>query len=500
MNNLAEFLIVKKEEMANKICLSDSMRHINYKNLYNSVAYFADYLKEKGIKKNDKILVLVPMSIELYVTLISLWSIGAIPCFMDAGFIRNNINKNNFDDINGIVGITKYLLYSSINNNLKNVQIKVNSNKIKIYSNCFKEEKELKIAKLKEDFPALYTYTSGTTGIPKVIARNHEFLLNQAEILSRELNYGEYDRELSSVPIFTLSNIYYGISTFIADANYTDLGRSNAIKIVNQIQKDDINRIMAAPGLLNVIVKYCLKNNIILNKVTKVFSGGGAIFLDFIYRVKKVFPNATIVTIYGSSEAEPIATMNVTNLSYDDIESTKHGKGILAGYVVGVDDCAVIRVQGERINDLQGQEFQDMKTDIGEIVVTGSNVLKHYVKGVGDKENKFKMDGIIYHRTGDMGSYDEQGRLWLRGRVKQPYFNVEAAIHAKYDIGKTACFKHNDKLYLVFEKKDNIDKQKIYDLIDFEKIDEIIFVDSIPVDKRHSTKVDYNKLKEMINV
>jgi acyl-CoA synthetase (AMP-forming)/AMP-acid ligase II len=498
MNNLAEFLILKKEEMPNKICLADSMRHINYKNLYNSVVDFSEYLKEKGIKKNDKILVLVPMSIELYVTLISLWTIGAIPCFMDAGFIRNNLNKNNFDDITGIIGITKYLLYASINSNLKNVHIKVNSNKVKIYPSCFKKEKVLKVAKLKEDFPALYTYTSGTTGTPKVLARSHEFLLNQAEILAKELNYGEYDRELSSVPIFTLSNIYYGISTFIADGNYTDLGKSNAIKLVNQIQKDDINRIMAAPGLLNVIVNYCLKNNIKLEKVTKVFSGGGAIFLDFIYRVKQVFPSATIVTMYGSSEAEPIATMDVTKLSYEDIESTKCGKGILAGNIVGVDDCSIIKSDKEVIGRIDDQTFNNMKTDIGEIVVTGSNVLKHYVKGIGDKENKFKVGDTIYHRTGDMGCFDDKGRLWLKGRLKEPYFNVEAAIHARFNIGKTACFKHNDKLYLVFEKKDNIDKQKIFDLIDFEKIDEIIFVDYIPVDKRHSTKVDYKKLKEMI--
>ena len=498
MNNLAEFLIKNKLEMPNKICLADSMRQINYKTLYKSVTDFSEYLKQKGVKKNDKILVLVPMSIELYVTLISLWTIGAVPCFMDAGFIRNNINKNSFDDISGIVGITKYLLYSNINSNSKKLKIKVNSNRIKIYSSCFKEEKELKVEKLRKNSPAIYTYTSGTTGTPKVIARSHEFLLNQADILSKELNYGEYDRELSSIPIFTLSNIYYGITTFIVDGNFANLGKSNPIKVVHQIIKNDINRIMAAPGLLNVIVKYCMDNNIRLEKVTKIFSGGGAIFLDFVYRLKQVFPSATIITMYGSSEAEPIATLNVTNLSQEDIDYTKQGYGILAGNIVGVSDCKIIKTGKKSIGKLTYEEFEKIQTDIGEIVVTGTNVLKHYVGGHGDKENKFSVDDVIYHRTGDMGTFDSQGRLWLRGRIKEPYFNIEACIHAKYNIGKTACFKQNDKLYLVFEKKDNVDLQKIENLIDFAKIDEFIIVDEIPVDKRHSTKVDYNELKKMI--
>ena len=49
------------------------------------------------------------MSVELYITLLAIWSIGAIPCFMDAGFIKNNINKNKFEEIDGIV--RRYEIY-----------------------------------------------------------------------------------------------------------------------------------------------------------------------------------------------------------------------------------------------------------------------------------------------------------------------------------------------------------------------------------------------------
>ena len=498
--NLSSFLIENYLKMPSKICLADSMRQVSYTTLYKSVIEFSSYLRDQGITKGDKVLVLVPMSIELYVSLISLWTIGAIPCFMDAGFISNNINKNNFDDISGIIGITKYLIYSSINNNLKKLKIKINSNKIKLYSNYLENvNDQLEIQDVKPDTPAIYTYTSGTTGKPKIMARSHEFLLTQAQILAKELNYAEYDRELSSVPIFTLSNIYYGITTFIADANFSCLGKSNPIKLVHQIVKNDINRIMAAPGLLNVITDYCIKNNIRIDKITKVFSGGGAIFLDYIYRLKKVFPNAIIITMYGSSEAEPIATLDATNLSREDIDYTKQGYGILAGNIVGVSDCKIIKTGKKQIGRISQAEFEKMQTDIGEIVVTGDNVLKHYVNSIGDKENKFNVDGVVYHRTGDMGTFDSQGRLWLRGRIKEPYLNIEASIHAKYNIKKSACFKYKDKLCLVFEKKDIIDEQKIFDLVDFASIDKILFVDEIPVDKRHNAKVDYNQLTAKLN-
>ena len=136
--------------------------------------------------------------------------------------------------------------------------------------------------------------------------------------------------------------------------------------------------------------------------------------------------------------------------------------------------------------------------DIGEIVVSGRNVLGGYVNGIGDAENKFSVDGIRYHRTGDMGKIDSNGELWLRGRTKEPYFNIEAALHAYFNINRTAVFDENNKVILVLENASNITKEEIREKINFTKIDEIKFVNQIPTDKRHSSKVDYNELKKLL--
>ena len=109
--NLALKLAKNYMEKEEDICLIQGKKHVTYKELYENVARFANYLKTTGVKKGDKILVLVPMSIELYVTLIASWSIGAIPVFMDAGFIRSHVKNNDFEDIKCVVGITKYILY-----------------------------------------------------------------------------------------------------------------------------------------------------------------------------------------------------------------------------------------------------------------------------------------------------------------------------------------------------------------------------------------------------
>ena len=253
--NLAYKLIENCKNMPNKVCLVQNNKKITYKELYIKVANFKRYLESKGIKKESKVLVLVPMSIDLYVTLLSIWSIGAVSCFMDAGFIKQGMKNNEFDDIDGIVGITKYILYSNINKNLSKLKLKINVNII----NKINEDLSLNIENVDEDFSAILTYTSGTTGKPKIAARSHKFLRIQSEILQNDLNYEENDVELSSIPIFTLCNISVGITTVIADANYSKLGQSKPKKLIKQINENNITRLMAAPRFIKCNYKLLYK-------------------------------------------------------------------------------------------------------------------------------------------------------------------------------------------------------------------------------------------------
>ena len=499
MNNLADKLILNYDKFPEKIILIQDERKYTYSDLYLRVILLKNYLRDNGLKENSKILILQTMSIELYIILLAIWSIGAIPCFMDAGFIKNNINNNEFEEINAIIGNTKYLLYSNINKNLNKLKIKINSNIIeKLAKNetltSILGKEELEITEVEKDYPAIYTYTSGSTGKPKVISRTHDFLLTQAQILEENLNYEDNDIELSTVPVFTLSNLYYGVTTVIADMNYSNLEKTNGSKLITQIEKNRINRIMCSPGLIRIITDYCIKNNLEISYKTKVFTGGGAVFQDLIEKIKKVFLDTTIFTIYGSSEAEPIAMLDINDMDETDIKETIEGKGILAGKIIGVDDCKTIEIGQEKIGTITKERLSELESPIGEIIVAGKNVLEGYVNGIGDAENKIKVGDVVYHRTGDVGEIDEKGRLWLKGRIKNPYFGIEASLHCQLNIGKTAILKENNKLILVLESSEGISEEKIREAINFINIDKIVYISSIPVDKRHGSKVDYKEL------
>lgn len=232
MSNLANKIIENSEISPNKICFVEQDNKYTNEEFYIKIANFKQYLKERGIKKNSKVLILMPMKFELYISLYTLWAIGAVPVFMDTGFIKQNLLKNKFEEIDFVIGNTKYLTMLNINSSLRK-KIKVNINKIELY----KGKKELDVEELPQEFPAIYTYTSGTTGKPKVTVRTHDFLEIQAEILKKELDGNENDIELSTMPIFTLLNINMNITTVIADVKFSDFRKSNPEKLVNQINK-----------------------------------------------------------------------------------------------------------------------------------------------------------------------------------------------------------------------------------------------------------------------
>jgi acyl-CoA synthetase (AMP-forming)/AMP-acid ligase II len=152
-----------------------------------------------------------------------------------------------------------------------------------------------------------------------------------------------------------------------------------------------------------------------------------------------------------------------------------------------------------------------MKTgEIGEIVVTGQHVLKGYLNGQGDEETKFRVDGQVWHRTGDSGYLDEQGRLWLTGRCVGKVVDergciyplqVEGAVHAIFDLHRAAFVACNSRRLLVIEPGSRFKQEsrpEIVARLDWARVDQVVAVDQIPVDKRHNAKVDYPALVRLI--
>ena len=471
------------------------------------------YLIQKGFEKGNKIVVFVPIGIEFYLILTAIFKMGLQAVFIDPYAGIEHINKCcEMISPDGIIGSRKTLLKGFFLKGIRKIGKKINyikmmehSEKLSIYEKN-KNQKKIQNEKIDGNTPALISFTSGSTGFPKIIMRTHEFLLGQHNVLEKNLKFEKETAVYSSFPIFLLSHIATGTTTFIPDLNWRKPVESNFRNIVKQITENNIQNIILPPAIFENIVKFCKDEKIMLENVQKVYTGGAPVFYSLMKKIKEVFTNAKIIALYGASEAEPISVLNFEDITEEDIENMKNGDGLLAGKIVNeielkIEELEKIPKKNKILKDNNVEDFSALK---GEILVKGENVVNGYL-------NVEKKPNEKWHRTGDMGYINSNGQLVLLGRVKGRIqlggkiyypFTVETAFSFCKNLKKSVLTSKNNKLYLFAERnpefKGNLSEDsEIKELKEKFGIFKIIETE-IPMDKRHNSKTDYKRLKEIV--
>mgnify|MGYP000859930208 FL=1 len=452
--------------------------------------YVCDYLRKKNFKKGDKIVVFIPIGVEFYLILTAIFKMGIQAAFIDPYAGIEHINKCcEMISPDGIIGSMKTLLKGFFLKGIRKIGKKINYIKVMKYS-----EKFLINEKIEENTPALISFTSGSTGFPKIIMRTHKFLLGQHNVLEKNIKFEKETSVYSSFPIFLFSHIATGTTTFIPDLNWKKPAESNFRNIVQQIMENNIQNVILPPAIFQNIVKFCKDEKITLENVQKVYTGGAPVFYSLMKKIKEIFTNAKITALYGASEAEPISSLNFEDITKEDIENMKNGEGLLAGKIVNE-----IELKIEKLDNVK--DSSELK---GEILVKGENVVNGYL-------NVEKNPDENWHRTGDMGYINRKGQLVLLGRVKGRIqieeniyypFTIETAFSFCKNLKKSVLTSKNNKLYLFAErnpefKGDLSEDNEIKELKEKFGIFKIIETE-IPMDKRHNSKTDYKRLEEIV--
>ena len=462
------------------------------------------YLTQKGFKKGNKIVVFVPIGIEFYLILTAIFKMGLQAVFIDPYAGIEHINKCcEMISPDGIIGSGKTLLKGFFLKGIRKIGKKINyikmmehSEKLSIYEKN-KNQKKIQNEKIDGNTPALISFTSGSTGFPKIIMRTHEFLLGQHNVLEKNLKFEKETAVYSSFPIFLLSHMATGTTTFIPDLNWRKPVESDFRNIIKQITENNIQNIILPPAIFENIVKFCKDKKIMLENVQKVYTGGAPVFYSLMKNIKEVFANAKIIALYGASEAEPISVLNFEDITEEDIENMKNGDGLLAGKIVNEIELKIEELE-------KTPEKNKISENKGEILVRGENVVDGYLNIEKNSDEK-------WHRTGDMGYINKKGQLILLGRVKGRIqlgekiyypFTVETAFSFCKNLKKSVLTSKNNKLYLFAERnpefKGNLSEDsEIKELKEKFGIFKIIET-HIPMDKRHNSKTDYKRLEEIV--
>ena len=488
----------------------------SYAELNQQVQAVAAYFKQRGLKKGDTILLYVDISSSLYALLLGINRIGAVVLFIDPTYGPKEIKHCiELTKPQAIVVADRLQLIAKVLAPFFGIK--------KIFAiNQFKLERTVpnsagtsaEIAAVEDCHPALITFTSGSTALPKGIVRSHGFLNDQCEILTAELAIGYCQSELTTLPIFVLANLASGVTSILPSSNLRCRSKQrkqgHSAQVARQILEHMPERVLAAPAFLSQVASYFKERNLKCSFVKEVLTGGGPVFPQLLDLLAEVFPNAQVVTVYGSTEAEPIAHMAV--VQDGSLALSTIGAGLPQGKVSPYVDLAILS------NDISPEysesEFQAARATanvVGEVVVAGRHIIAGYIGGIGDSESKIRVGSRIFHRTGDAGYLDSNGNLFLVGRASMKIgtpggsvypLAVEAAAMATGLVDSCAFLEVGSKRVLVAKLNSAANRNSeaiLLQRLKFAYIDKVVIRGNIPMDKRHSSKILYKKLVQALS-
>lgn len=528
-HNIAQTLTDVARKMPNEtalICKSfPGRKNWTYKELDRITDAYAHGLVEQGIKRGDRVMLMVKPSLAFVCLTFALFKVGAVAVLIDPGMgYKNLLRCIGSVGPSVFVGIPKAHLFKKI------FPKPFSTVKINVCAGRAFGMFGLSLRRLadftKGDFPCAETvpedlaaiiFTTGSTGPPKGVQYEHGIFSAQLKLIKDYYRIGPGDIDQPAFPLFALFSTALGACCVIPDMNPAHPARVNPKKFIATILKYEVTYSFGSPAIWNVVSRYCLARSITLPSLKKVLMAGAPVSGELVGRVKEIMPeDGEIHTPYGATESLPIVSITGSEIIGETWAQTRQGKGTCVGKPLPGIEIKIIPISDTPIDDWQSVPFLPVG-EVGEIVVKGGVVTKSYFNN--DMENgsaKIRDNSEIRHRMGDVGYFDDKGRLWFCGRKahrviteKETLFTIpcEAIFNEHPLVYRSALVgvgeKSNQTPVLIVEPCGKIRnrRQFINDLREIgsryehtPQISHFLIHPSFPVDIRHNAKIFREKL------
>lgn len=373
-------------------------------------------LSKAGVGRGDRTLIMVKQGLPLIAAVFALFKLGAVPIVIDPGmglksFLRCVVRSRP----RVLVGIPLAQMLSWVFlRTFRTVKVRVMARSSETARLLLLSKSNpigyFPPAEVAADELAAILFTSGSTGAPKGVCYEHGMFEAQVRLIREHYKIEPGEIDLPMLPIFALFNPALGMTTIVPEIDPRRPAAVDPAKIVQAILQEGVTNSFGSPTLWGKIQQHCLANKITLPSLKRVLCAGAPVPASLWDQPERWMPEGNLQSPYGATESLPVSSISAQEVDPSSVD------GACVGRPLPEIEVKIINIVDGPIDSFSDIE-ELVEGETGEIIVRGPVVTKTYdARPRATKEAKIRDGDTIWHRMGDCGFLDGEGRLWFCGR------------------------------------------------------------------------------------
>ena len=473
---------------------------------------FAHGFRSLGVTAGDRVALMVPPGRAFVSITFALLKCAAVPVLIDPGMGMLGLGAClETANVKAFVGVPKAHLARRLFGWAKSATLTVNVGQGRFFCHAgpgqFRERGPFTMPPVTPDTPAAILFTSGSTGPAKGALYTHGMFAAQVETLREVYGFARGEVDFCTFPLFALFAPALGMTSVVPRMDATRPARADIAALVGQANFWRATNFFGSPAVLK---NWAARPDLRIPTLKRVISAGAPASAATVRQISAILPpGAELFTPYGMTEALPVATIGGREL-VESHAKTEAGAGVCVGMPVPGMTVRVIRQIAERVEAWDDSACLPVG-EIGEFCVKGAVVSPAYFAR-HDATMTAKIPdpaGGFWHRTGDVGYFDSEGRMWFCGRKAhvvwtaagplypdqvEPMLNSFGVRTALVGVGATPviCFESNIKRPLHLVARDMAERAAHSPVT--AGVTTFLYHPRFPVDVRHNSKIAREKL------
>ncbi len=413
-------------------------QQLTFGQLEQQAQQLAQGLMKAGLRPRHRVLVLTTPGPDLFVVLFGLLLGGMVPVLVDPGLgLQRMLDCTRDAQIQGVISVWRAWLLRWLRPGVfKGVRLWITTDRrlpgLHSLRDVMRGE-PVQLPKVTPDDTALIAFTSGSTGPPKGVELTYRNLQGMFEAFRVLLGKQEPDEvDMIALPALSLISAALGRTCLVPEIDFAHLSTVDVEHLLAYFRHYSICTAFLSPILCSKLAEHARQHPVRLERTRVILTGGAPIPNSVSLMMTKLLPNGEFYTPYGATEVLPATIIRAREIIEETAALTAQGKGVCVGRPLLQTEICIMRPVDEPVPSEQEIQFQP-PGEIGEIIISGIQVSPRYF----GKERETQMakiprtNGGLWHRMGDLGYLDEQGRLWFCGRKKH---QVRSSVRTYYPV------------------------------------------------------------------